>query len=657
MKLSLKRRRSIFRKTAVVFVIVALVPITIFGLRSYSLFGNDLQQLVNAGKISSQRRDDLLHQTEVQSLIDAGYGLAVALVLGYFFAASVVGPIRTLQEGARRIGEGDLDFRVETDSEDELGELAATINNMANLLQARAVEVNKRNRDLQVLYEIAHAMSEARDPNQLLDKALDKALVINGSVMGCVLLMGKGGKLEPVICRVSNGGDSDGVFEHAAGMAMTSGETVVLDYSQEGDKSFDSVVCVPLKFEDSLRGALCLTITRHEFSPEKFELLSAIGSEVAVAIENARLFKQMETTNRELAEATAEIASLFSEAESHKSFGTRYQNQNLVKCWEVKRCQSRECPAYGSTNLRCWQIAGTHCDCEEHGLFAQKLGRCEKCAVFMRACPDKITLMGETFNNMMAMLEQRVKEQEELQRRLFSSSKLAAVGELAAGVAHEINNPLTGILGSAMLLKSIDPANEELQKRLSVIESETMRARDIVRGLLDFARQGNHMKTAPTSIRQLIENTLFLVRHQTDLSRIQVRTHFAAGIPELAVDANKLKQVFLNIIHNAVQSMSANGELDITAIVSTMRGGGKTVEIRFKDTGCGMDDAAMARIFDPFYTTKRVGEGTGLGLSVSHRFVSEHGGEIRVESEPGAGSTFIVVLPVNSCALTERHVA
>ena len=657
MKLSFKRKRSIFRKTAVIFVIVALVPISILSLRSYDSYGDDLQKLVKAGKISSQRRDDLLHLTEVQSLTYAGYGLVVALVLGYFFAASVVRPIRTLQEGARRIGEGDLDFRVETDTEDELEELATTINNMANSLQARAVEVNKRNRDLQVLYEIAHAMSETRDPNQLLDNALDKALVITGSAMGCVLLAGEGGRLEPVICRVSNGNGPDGVFEHAAGMATTSGETVVLDYSQAADESFDSIACVPLKFEDSLRGALCLTITRNEFSPETLELLSAIGSEVAVAIENARLFRQMETTNGELAEATAEIASLFSEAESHKSFGTRYQNKNLVKCWEVKQCEFRECPAYGSPNLRCWQIAGTHCGGEVQGLFAQKLGRCEKCEVFMRACPDKITLMGETFNNMMAMLEQRVEEQEELQRRLFSSSKLAAVGELAAGVAHEINNPLTGILGSAMLLKSTDPANEELQKRLSVIESETMRARDIVRGLLDFAHQGNHIKTAPTPIRQLVENTLFLVRHQTDLSRIQVRTHFAAGIPELAVDANRLKQVFLNIIHNAVQAMPEGGELDITAIVSTMRGGGKTVEIRFRDTGCGMDDPAVARIFDPFYTTKRVGEGTGLGLSVSHRIVSEHGGEIRVESEPGAGSTFIVVLPVNSCALAERHVA
>ena len=290
-------------------------------------------------------------------------------------------------------------------------------------------------------------------------------------------------------------------------------------------------------------------------------------------------------------------------------------------------------------------MAGTHCDCEVQDIFAQKLGRCEHCEVFAAACPDRITQLGETFNNMMAVLERHVEEQEELQHQLYSSSKLAAIGELAAGVAHEINNPLTGILGSALLMKSqpLDP--EDMKNKLAIIESETLQARDIVRNLLDFAHQGGDLNPAPASITKLLEHTLSLVRHQADLGRIEVETDIQDNLPDVAVDANQTKQVFLNIINNAVQSMPGGGRLVITARRSTSIGERRALEVAFTDTGTGMDAESMRRVFDPFFTTKRVGEGTGLGLSISRRIVNNHGGKILVASAPGAGSTFTVVLP------------
>ncbi len=665
------RHTSIFRKTAIIFVVVSLVPVAILALRSHHIFVDHLNAMVKGGLITKEEADNQVRDLETQAIAYCGYGLVIALIFGYFFAGSIVKPIRSLQQGASKIGGGNLDYRVETDTEDELEELAAAINQMAESLQTREAEIERRSAALSILYEVAHTMAESRDQNDLLGNALGKAMQITGSAAGCILLQNDDGNLTPVICRSSNGenvnagahAEGAGIFDRAARAATRSVKPAVLEWpggGGEGGEVNDSegeevtgaqeapgaIACVPLKFEGKLQGAICVTGARSDFDQETLDLISAIGSEVAVAIENMRLFEKLEAQNLELAAATAEIANLISLAEAQQSFGTRYQNPNLVPCWEFQSCDKTGCPAYGSReNLRCWQVAGTHCGCEVQGVFAQKLGRCERCEVFKAACPDRITQLGETFNNMMAVLERRVEEQEELQRQLYSSSKLAAIGELAAGVAHEINNPLTGILGSALLMKSRDLNPEAMRQRLEVIESETLRARDIVRHLLDFAHQGGKLDTEPVSVRELIEHTLFLLRHQTDMSLVAVQISFEENLPPVAVDSNLMKQVFLNIIHNAIQSMPQGGHLAINARGSQSAGECSMLEVCFTDTGSGMDDIAVARAFDPFFTTKPVGKGTGLGLSVSQKIVSEHGGEIRVASEPGVGSTFSVVLP------------
>lgn len=639
-------------------MIVAILPVAVLGYRSRHVYSDQLNLLVTEGTLSRQDADYQAHEMEEQAIVYTLGGLIIALVLGYFFSRSLVRPIRNLEQGARKIGDGDLEYRIESGAMGELGELAITINQMAGSLQASQEEVSHRNRDLSILYEVAHSMAESRELNELLSSVLDKAMEITGSKTGCVLLQRDGGGLEPVVCRSGRQGKGDKpdtvIFDRAAAVATRSGEPAVFDYRGNGDLdgqvSLDAIACVPLKFESLLQGAICVTGARQNYPRETLDLMSAIGSEVAVAIENTRLFEKLESQNQELAMATGELADLISRAERQKSFGIRYQNPNLVRCWEFKDCQSLECLAYGLTeNLRCWQVAGTHCGGKVQGVFAQKLGRCEQCEVFGTACPDKITHLGETFNNMMAVLERRVDEQEELQRQLFSSSKLAA------GVAHEINNPLTGILGSALLMKSRQLDPEEREKKLDVIESEALRARDIVRNLLDFAHHGGNLNPVPVSLTQLLEHTLFLVRHQADLGAVEVKTDFQEGMPDIAVDANQMKQVFLNIIHNAIQAMPDGGRLSIKTRRKTTAGERRLLEISFNDSGSGMEAKAMERIFDPFFTTKRIGEGTGLGLSVSQRIVNEHGGEITVASEQGRGSIFTVVLPATGSSSEERQ--
>ncbi len=243
------------------------------------------------------------------------------------------------------------------------------------------------------------------------------------------------------------------------------------------------------------------------------------------------------------------------------------------------------------------------------------------------------------------------------QDRLIQSAKLAAVGELAAGVAHELNNPLTGILGYTQWVlleanKSIGAGAgiavdevEPLRNRLEKIEREVLRCKDIVQNLLNFSRsqeswgdKGPPMERLP--INNVIEATLGVTEHQLELSRVKVERNLGKDLPAVDGNANQLQQVFLNIVINASKSMPGGGTL-----VVTTRRERDSVLTSFRDDGTGMPDAVRDRIFEPFFTTRKVGEGTGLGLSVSYGLVKAHGGEITVESEEGKGSTFTIRLP------------
>ena len=219
------------------------------------------------------------------------------------------------------------------------------------------------------------------------------------------------------------------------------------------------------------------------------------------------------------------------------------------------------------------------------------------------------------------------------------SEKLAAVGRLAAGVAHEINNPLTGVLTFAHLLKEKENMDEQDKKDLDLIVNETIRASRIVRDLLDFARERPAM-TEPLDINEVVRRTIRLLGNQKAFRQIAVREELQEGLPVVHGDMNQLEQVFLNLSLNACEAMPGGG----TLAISTSAQNGKVL-VKVADTGCGINKDILDRIFEPFFTTKPVGKGTGLGLSVSYGIVREHGGAIEVESEEGKGTTFTIVLP------------
>jgi len=236
-------------------------------------------------------------------------------------------------------------------------------------------------------------------------------------------------------------------------------------------------------------------------------------------------------------------------------------------------------------------------------------------------------------------LRDKMEKLEATQAQLVQSAKLAALGELIANIAHEINNPLTGVLGYAGLLRQRE-LPESVAGDLAIIEREALRARKIVRDLLDFARQ-REPKLEEADLQAIVREMVGLLRHQAEVANIQIVESYAESIPPVLADSGQLKQVFMNLLTNALDAMPQGG----TLTVAVTAGQDGWVEATVSDTGAGIAAQHMPRIFEPFFTTKAEVKGTGLGLSVSLGIVQGHGGHLTVESDPGRGATFTVRLP------------
>jgi len=240
-------------------------------------------------------------------------------------------------------------------------------------------------------------------------------------------------------------------------------------------------------------------------------------------------------------------------------------------------------------------------------------------------------------------LNARMEAQRLAENRLVQAAKLAAVGEMAAGIAHELNNPLTSVTGFAELV--MDEMSEESPSRadMDLVLREARRARDVVRRLLDFARQSESAR-ASTSLNRIVEDVVTLTRHLIHTNGVELKLTTQDDLPWVSMDENQIKQVVLNLVHNALQAMPGGGEMEIKT-AERKKIGRDGVIVSVKDNGIGISPEDQTRIFEPFFTTKADRGGTGLGLSVTYGIISDHGGEIELISQPGTGSTFTVWLP------------
>ena len=238
-----------------------------------------------------------------------------------------------------------------------------------------------------------------------------------------------------------------------------------------------------------------------------------------------------------------------------------------------------------------------------------------------------------------------ITERKRLEEQLQLAGRLAAVGELAAGVAHELNNPLAAIQGFTQLLTARKDVDETLRKDLETIYREAQRASRITGNLLSFGRRHEPEKRL-ISVNEVVEKTLELRAHQMKVNNIEVSVELQPDLPITMADFHQMQQVFVNIINNAEQAMTeAHGRGKL--LVKTKESG-KMVQIAFTDSGPGIPEENLNRIFDPFFTTKEVGKGTGLGLSICYGIVAAHGGHIYARSKLGRGTTFVVEIPIVS---------
>jgi two-component system NtrC family sensor kinase len=271
---------------------------------------------------------------------------------------------------------------------------------------------------------------------------------------------------------------------------------------------------------------------------------------------------------------------------------------------------------------------------------------------------DELGDLAASFNRMteevagvQAHIEEQVRrktaELERVHRTLLTSEKMASIGKLAATVAHEINNPLFGILTYARLVlrelqKQSFSTRDELADQVQTIERESKRCGELVKNLLTFSRQAPSNRE-PNELNTVVHRAALLVRHKLDMQSIELKESLAAELPPVECDANQIQQVALVLMVNASEAMPKGGTLEVS---TGLEDSGEQAFVRVKDSGCGIPADVLPRIFDPFFTTKEDQNRTGLGLAVAHSIVEQHAGEISVRSAPGEGTEFTVRLPV-----------
>jgi signal transduction histidine kinase len=422
--------------------------------------------------------------------------------------------------------------------------------------------LNQRVMELNVLHDVSAAINSMLDMDKTTSVIMDSAFKLTAAEMGVVMLAGEDGRELHILVSRNVTGDIPGILTvdgsnsilsraFREGKIVVSGDVSadeVLSKMVRPPRSVVSAICAPLKHKGRVAGLFCLGSLSYPdcFDQRDRELLAIFADQVAIALENARLFQNLEQSLAELKATQAEM---------------------------------------------------------------------------------------------------------------IQTSKMAAVGQLAAGVAHELNNPIVGILGySQYALEKIKGKNptaltrEDLEayvKYLGYIEHESQRCKVIIQNMLNFSRKSS-VEMQPVDINEVLEETFTFTAHQLELHDIRLEHDLQENLPTIVGNPTHLQQVFTNIIINAQKAMTAGGTLGVT---SRLKGYADepdaAINVTFADTGCGIPAEVLPKVFDPFFTTRRVGEGTGLGLSLSHGIVRSHGGEIAVESVVGKGTTFVVSLPVH----------
>ena len=550
-------------------------------------------------------------------------------------------------------------------------------------LESRALTVEEHQKRLAVLNNITAAVSQSLELSQILDRAVDAIFdlmsadgvwiyLLNPDEAELVLSAHRG--VTEQLPRIRSG------YGLSGRVAESKRSAVIQNSAKDtkGDNSdvlqMQSALIVPIRSKGQLSGTLGISSTTYRaFESNEVDLLSAIGYEIGVAIENARLYRQQQEITRELRRSEQRYRELFENA--HDAIMLHDLNGNIVAANKA----TEELTGYSASELLTTNVRSL-LDKESLAVasqvrnrllvgekieqpYEQRLIRRDGTEAFLKLTTNLLNQEGRPSGFLhiardvtaekrmqdrlasayhdLAESHQRLKESQE---QLIQAEKLSSLGQLAASIAHEVNNPLSGILTYDQLLirktKDRTLTAETALDYLSKMERELTRSTKLIRNLLDFARQSTPV-FKPVDLNEVVGRALDLASHAAKLQHIKVITQYEDSIPSLSADSDQLQQVFTNLMVNAIQAMPDGG----TLTVRTSAGGGYlTVDVC--DNGCGISPENMGKLFTPFFTTKREVKGVGLGLAVSYGIVQRHKGRIEVKSKLGEGTTMSVFLPL-----------
>jgi len=363
--------------------------------------------------------------------------------------------------------------------------------------------------------------------------------------------------------------------------------------------------------------------------------LLTVHAGVVTVVTSTIVYLVMHRQQRELAGTADQISGLLEAYRADATTRGRFHNPHLLHCREVFDCDRSDCPMYHATGERCWQTITLRAAWRGPDAPPPPMQQCHACEVFQRSCPDSLTKLGESFNNLMFLLEEEAAQIGRMRAQMVEKEKMVAIGQMASGIAHEIGNPLSSISSIVQMLKRYG-AEAPVTEQLELIQTHIQRISTTVRQLGSLARP-SPQRWDKASIGTILDDAVRLISFDRRARNVKIDLRCPKPLPQTYAHRGRLQQVFINLLLNALDAMPGGGKL----LVSAKHVGG-IIRVEVCDNGCGIAVAAGRRVFEPFFTTKEPGHGTGLGLSVSYGIVREHGGTIDFDSRPDQGTTFTV---------------
>ncbi len=548
-------------------------------------------------------------------------------------------------------------------------ELLARVKTILRTL-ALEKQLQRQSRQLAALNEIGQQVAAKLEQSEVLETAVSGIESLLDTEMAAALIV-EGGKLRyKAVSPNSPTLLSYPVIEAGQGILgsiLTESKATFVNqieedgrFSPETDSPrqqlIHNMIVAPLIVRGRPVGVLAAYNKRSDnFSDVDLDLFASLTSSISEAIENSWLFQKIRQRQQELLENRNTLQALIN--------GIPHPIYTINNNWELVTVNQSKADELNTTPDN---LVGPLC----YKAFFNRDAPCEHCCVALTLetrqakvwtnswigpdhLPREWDVSAYPIPSKQAaaaravILWQDRTEERRLESSLLQAGKLAAIGQLAAGVAHEINNPLTAVNGNAQILKMMIPPEDENYESVDLIARAGEQAARVVRGLLDFARQEQYA-FQPADINNSIQKALDLVQYQLYQANSKLILNMDYNLPKVVASWEHMKSVWLNLIVNArdaVEYRPDNREVEIT----TRMGAEKDhVQVLIRDNGKGMTKAEQAHIFEPFYTTKDPGKGTGLGLATCHRIIEQHGGEINVVSALGEGTTFIIRLPVDT---------